>query len=104
VAFDQPHTLNIVQCTDSLGHASALISTAKVGLLNLLEPTMTRTLAAVLALMLVLPSLAFAAAVSAAGANPSLISSGVTFFVVLGAVIAMVIEIKRLADQNEVAH
>ncbi len=37
---------------------------------------------------------------AAAGANPSLISSGVTFFVVLAAVVAMVIEIKRLVDQD----
>ena len=65
---------------------------------------MTRTIAAVLALMLVLPSLAFAAAVSAAGVNPSLISSGITFFVVLAAVVAMVIEIKSLADQDAGAH
>ena len=36
--------------------------------------------------------------------NPSLIFSGITFFVVLGAVVAMVIEIKRLADQDVGAH
>ncbi len=60
---------------------------------------MSRTVAAVLALALGVPVLAFIAAVSAAGVNPSLISSGVTFFVVLAAVVAMVIEIKRLADE-----
>ena len=61
---------------------------------------MSRAVAAVLVLTLGAPVLAFIAAVTAAGANPSLISNGVTFFVVLAAVVAMVIEIKRLADQT----
>ena len=51
-----------------------------------------------------LPVLTLIAAVSAAGANLSLISNGATFFVVLAAVVAMVIEIKRLADQDVGAH
>ncbi|HEX2552196.1 MAG TPA: hypothetical protein VHL98_00750 [Microvirga sp.] len=59
---------------------------------------MSRAVVAVLALTLVLPVLAFVAAVAAAGVSSSLISSGLTFFVVLGAVVAMVIEIKHLAD------
>ena len=65
---------------------------------------MSRTVAAVLALALGVPVLAFIAAVTAAGVNPSLISSGVTFFVVLAAVVAMVFEIKSLADQDAAAH
>jgi FtsH-binding integral membrane protein len=60
---------------------------------------MSRTVAAVVALTLGVPVLAFIAAVAAAGANPSLISNGTTFFVVLAAVVAMVIEIKSLADE-----
>jgi hypothetical protein len=47
-----------------------------------------------------LPALAFAAAVSAAGASEALISGGLSFFVVVAAVIAMLFEIKRLADQD----
>lgn len=65
---------------------------------------MSRIVALVLALTLGVPVLAFIGAVSAAGANPSLIGNGATFFVVLGAVAAMVIEIKRLADQDATAH
>ncbi len=65
---------------------------------------MSRTVALVLALTLGVPVVAFIAAVMAAGVNPSLISSGATFFVVLAAVVAMVIEIKRLADQDAGAH
>ena len=48
--------------------------------------------------------LAFTAAALAAGANPDLIGRGITFFVVLTAVTAMVFEIKRLADQDAGAH
>ncbi len=59
---------------------------------------MSRAAVAVLTLALGLPVLAFMAAVAAAGANSSLISSGLSFFVVLAAVVAMVFEIKRLAD------
>jgi hypothetical protein len=47
-----------------------------------------------------LPVVAFAAAVSAAGASNALISGGLSFFVVVGAIIAMLFEIKRLADQD----
>jgi hypothetical protein len=59
---------------------------------------MSRDLMIVLAITLVLPSLAFAAAATAAGTSPNLLSSGLTFFVVLGALVAMLFEIKRLAD------
>ncbi len=59
---------------------------------------MSRTAVAVLVLALGLPVIAFMAAVAAAGVSSSLISSGLTFFVVLGAVVAMVFEIKHLAD------
>lgn len=59
---------------------------------------MSRAAVAVLVLTLALPVLAFMAAAAAAGVNSTLISSGFTFFVVLGAVVAMVFEIKRLAD------
>ncbi len=65
---------------------------------------MSRTVVFVLALTLGVPVLAFVAAVMAAGVNLSLISSGATFFVVLAAVVAMVIEIKRLVDQDLGAH
>ncbi len=61
---------------------------------------MSRAAVAVLVLVLGFPVLAFAAAVSAAGANSSLISSGLTFFVVLAAVVAMVFEIKRLVEDE----
>ncbi len=61
---------------------------------------MTRTLALVLVLAVALPVVAFAAAVSAAGASNALISGGLSFFVVVGAIIAMLFEIKRLADQD----
>ena len=59
---------------------------------------MSRDLMIVLAITLVLPSLAFAAAATAAGTSPSLLSSGLTFFVVLGALVAMLFEIKGLAE------
>jgi hypothetical protein len=59
---------------------------------------MSRDLAIVLAVTLILPPLAFAAAATAAGTNPDLLSGGLTFFVVLGAAVAMLFEIKRLAD------
>ncbi len=59
---------------------------------------MSRAAVAVLTLALGLPVLAFMAAVAAAGASSSLISSGLSFFVVLAAVVAMVFEIKRLAN------
>ncbi len=65
---------------------------------------MSRTFVALLVLTLGVPTLAFVAAMAAAGANPALITTGVTFFVVLTAVIAMVFEIKRLADQDAGAH
>jgi hypothetical protein len=61
---------------------------------------MSRTVAAVLVLALGAPVLAFIAAVTAAGASFSIISSGFTFFVVFAAVVAMVFEIKKLADQD----
>ncbi len=61
---------------------------------------MSRAAVALLVLVLGFPVLAFAAAVSAAGANSSLISSGLTFFVVLAAVTAMVFEIKRLVEDE----
>jgi hypothetical protein len=64
---------------------------------------MSRAAVAVLVLVLGFPVLAFAAAVSAAGANSSLISSGLTFFVVLAAVTAMVFEIKRLVEDETAA-
>ena len=59
---------------------------------------MSRDLIIVLAITLVLPSLAFAAAATAAGTSPNLLSSGLTFFVVMAALAAMLFEIKRLAD------
>ena len=59
---------------------------------------MSRAAVAVLVLALGLPVIAFMAAAAAAGVSSSLIGSGLTFFVVLGAVVAMVFEIKRLAD------
>ena len=59
---------------------------------------MSRDLMIVLAITLVLPSLAFAAAATAAGTSPNLLSSGLTFFVVMAALAAMLFEIKRLAD------
>ncbi len=65
---------------------------------------MSRTFAALLVLTLGVPTLAFIAAALAAGANPALIGNGLTFFIVLTAVIAMVFEIKRLADQDAGAH
>ncbi len=64
---------------------------------------MSRAAVAVLVLVLGFPVLAFAAAVSAAGANASIISSGLTFFVVLAAVTAMVFEIKRLVEDETAA-
>ena len=65
---------------------------------------MTRNVAFVLALTLGAPVLAFVAAIADAGASPSLISSSLTFVVVLAAGIAMVLEIRRLADQDAGAH
>ncbi len=65
---------------------------------------MSRTFVALLVLTLGAPTLAFAAAMSAAGADLSLFGTGVTFFVVLTAVTAMVFEIKRLADEDGSAH
>ncbi len=59
---------------------------------------MSRDLIIVLVITLVLPSLAFAAAATAAGTSPNLLSSGLTFFVVMAALAAMLFEIKRLAD------
>ena len=59
---------------------------------------MSRTAVAVLVLALGLPVVAFMAAVAAAGVSSTLISSGFTFFVVLGTIVAMVFEIKHLAD------
>jgi hypothetical protein len=65
---------------------------------------MSRTFIALLVLTLGAPTLAFAAAMSAVGANPALIGTGLTSFVVLTAVTAMVFEIKRLADEDTSAH
>jgi membrane protein implicated in regulation of membrane protease activity len=65
---------------------------------------MSRTFAALLVLTLGVPTLAFIAAALAAGANLALIGNGLTFFIVLTAVVAMLFEIKRLADQDEGAH
>jgi hypothetical protein len=59
---------------------------------------MSRDLIIVLVITLALPSLAFAAAATAAGTSPNLLSSGLTFFVVMAALAAMLFEIKRLAD------
>ena len=64
---------------------------------------MSRTLAAVLAATLGLPVLAFIAVVQAVGANQSLLSGGLTFIVVVTAVVAMIAEIKRMAEQDESA-
>ena len=64
---------------------------------------MSRTLAAVLAATLGLPVLAFIAVVQAVGANQSLLSGGLTFIVVVTAVVAMITEIKRMAEQDESA-
>ncbi len=59
---------------------------------------MSRAFAVVLAVTLVLPVLAFIAAALAAGTSPDLIGDSLTFFVVTTAVVAMLFEIKRLAD------
>jgi hypothetical protein len=59
---------------------------------------MSRAFVVVLVLTLVLPVLAFIAAATAAGTSPDLIGSGLTFFVVTSAVVAMLFEVKRLAD------
>ena len=64
---------------------------------------MSRTLAAVLAVALGLPVLAFIAVVEAVGADQSLLSGGLTFVVVVTAVMAMVCEIKQKAEQDESA-
>ncbi len=61
------------------------------------------TLAAVLAVALGLPVLAFIAVVEAVGADQSLLSGGLTFVVVVSAVIAMVCDIKRMADEDKSA-
>jgi hypothetical protein len=76
------------------------LKTVTVGANQFGGSPVTRTLALVLVLAVALPVLAFAAAVSAAGASDALISGGLSFFVVVGAVIAMLFEIKRLADQD----
>ena len=59
---------------------------------------MSHTLTVVLALTLAVPALLFIAVAAVSGVSPDLISGGVTFFVVGSAVIAMVFEIKRMAD------
>ena len=59
---------------------------------------MSRAFVGVLVLTLVLPVLAFIAAATAAGTSPDLIGGGLTFFVVTAAVVAMLFEVKRLAD------
>ena len=59
---------------------------------------MSRDLIIVLVITLALPSLAFTAAATAAGTSPNLLGSGLTFFVVMAALAAMLFEIKRLAD------
>ena len=64
---------------------------------------MSRDLAIVLAITLALPALAFTAAATAAGTSPDLLSGGLTFFVVLAAVTAMVFEIKRLVEDETAA-
>ena len=64
---------------------------------------MPRTVALVLAAALGLPVLAFIAVVEAVGADQSLLSGGLTFVVVVTAVMAMICEIKRMADQDESA-
>jgi hypothetical protein len=65
---------------------------------QLLEIPMSRTAAIVLSLSIGLPVIAFIAAAGAAGTSQSLITGGLSFFVVVTAVIAMLFEIKRLAD------
>jgi hypothetical protein len=62
------------------------------------------TFLTLLVLTLGLPVLAFIATAVAAAANPALIGNGLTFFVVLSAVVAMVFEITRLADQDAGVH
>ena len=59
---------------------------------------MSRTVMGLIGLTLVLPIVLFVAVAVASGANPALISDGLAFFVVAGAVVAMIFEIKRLAD------
>jgi hypothetical protein len=59
---------------------------------------MSRTATLVFVCAIGLPVLAFIAAVAAAGTDGTLVSGGVTFFVVVTAVVAMLFEIKRLAD------
>ena len=76
------------------------LKTVTVGANQFGGSPVTRTLALVLVLAVALPVVAFAAAVSAAGASNALISGGLSFFVVVGAIIAMLFEIKRLADQD----
>ena len=59
---------------------------------------MSRTVAIVLALTLIVPLLAFFAVVLATGVNPGLISGFITFIVLATFVVAAVFEIKRLVD------
>jgi hypothetical protein len=60
---------------------------------------MSRTATLVFICAIGLPVLAFIAAAAAAGTDGTLVSGGVTFFVVVTAVVAMLFEIKRLADE-----
>jgi uncharacterized membrane protein len=59
---------------------------------------MSRTIAAVLALVLGLPFVMLAAIVWAAGVDQGFLTGVLTFTVVGSAVVAMLFEIKRLAD------
>ena len=60
------------------------LKTVTVGANQFGGSPVTRTLALVLVLAVALPVVAFAAAVSAAGASNALISGGLSFFVVVG--------------------
>jgi Na+/H+ antiporter NhaC len=53
----------------------------------------------ILALMIAFAVLVFVAAAVASGINPSVLSDGLIFLVVVAFVVAAIFEIKRLADQ-----
>jgi hypothetical protein len=58
----------------------------------------SRTLAVVLAAVLLFPIVACMAAFSAAGVNSAFMTNAITFAVVVGGAIAAVVEIRRLIE------
>ena len=59
---------------------------------------MSKTLAAVIALVLVIPILVLIALTSVGGVDSSFLTGTLTFTVVAAAIVAMLFEIKRWAD------